>query len=238
MATCGKCHATNVDVQHVRNCYLASSEHRDDYAREVLTGEKSSTELASRTPGFRVGKPQGVSVTPGPIAGEDRVYLFVPFEDKDTAKGKFGARWDGDKRQWYVKKSADFDEMPKHWFDEPVEYVAEDGIYKVDNGDGTWDIYKVATAQYHDATGYKFARKLALKPRTEEELNPKHPKHTHKGRFVKAKGMQFRLKPEQLLPHDEAVKFGQVYGFCVRCGAILTDEDSIERGMGPDCASK
>lgn len=287
MATCGKCHATNVDVQHVKECYaigpkdkagpfgtkmheamehivgsddpstcphglhrdncgtchveeqgftagdpFSHYEHRDDFAREVSTGQKSSSELASRSPGFRVGKPQAEVANRGPIQEEDRVYLFVPFEEKDDAKSKFGAKWDAAKRQWFVKKSADFDEMPKHWFDEPETYVAEDGIYKVANEDGTFDIFKVATAQYHDATGYKFARKLTLVDRKESEMVKGHPEHTKKGKFIKAKGMQFRLKPEQMLPADEALKFGQVYGFCVRCGAILTNEESIQQGMG------
>jgi len=37
---------------------------------------------------------------------------------------------------------------------------------------------------------------------------------------------------------EQAVEFGRIYGFCVRCAATLTDEESIERGMGPVCAEK
>lgn len=37
---------------------------------------------------------------------------------------------------------------------------------------------------------------------------------------------------------QEAVQFGRLYGFCCRCGTILTDENSIEAGIGPVCAGK
>lgn len=37
---------------------------------------------------------------------------------------------------------------------------------------------------------------------------------------------------------EEAKMFGSIYGFCVRCGATLTDENSIEQGIGPVCATK
>ena len=37
---------------------------------------------------------------------------------------------------------------------------------------------------------------------------------------------------------ERARELGQLYGMCIRCGATLTDEDSIERGMGPVCAGK
>ncbi len=37
---------------------------------------------------------------------------------------------------------------------------------------------------------------------------------------------------------EEALEFGRLYGVCVRCGRTLTDEESIARGIGPDCAAK
>jgi hypothetical protein len=37
---------------------------------------------------------------------------------------------------------------------------------------------------------------------------------------------------------EEAIQFGRLYGFCCRCGTILTDENSIEAGIGPVCAEK
>jgi hypothetical protein len=46
------------------------------------------------------------------------------------------------------------------------------------------------------------------------------------------------LSEETLLTLDQAAEFGKLYGRCARCGATLTDEDSIERGIGPICATK
>lgn len=46
-----------------------------------------------------------------------KVYLNVPYEQKDSAKRK-GARWDGSRKQWFVENAenlADFMRwMPKH----------------------------------------------------------------------------------------------------------------------------
>ena len=40
------------------------------------------------------------------------------------------------------------------------------------------------------------------------------------------------------LTEDEAAEFGKLYGVCMLCGRTLTNEESIERGIGPICAGK
>ena len=37
---------------------------------------------------------------------------------------------------------------------------------------------------------------------------------------------------------DEAKEFGHLYGMCCVCGRTLTDEGSIEAGIGPICAKR
>lgn len=37
---------------------------------------------------------------------------------------------------------------------------------------------------------------------------------------------------------EQAKEFGAIYGVCCQCGATLTDERSIEAGIGPVCAGK
>ena len=37
---------------------------------------------------------------------------------------------------------------------------------------------------------------------------------------------------------ERARELGHLYGMCIRCGATLTDEDSIAAGIGPVCATK
>jgi len=40
------------------------------------------------------------------------------------------------------------------------------------------------------------------------------------------------------LDAETAAKFGHAYGMCACCGRLLTNEDSIEAGIGPVCASR
>jgi hypothetical protein len=47
-----------------------------------------------------------------------------------------------------------------------------------------------------------------------------------------------KLTPEFLVTQEQAKQFGDLYGQCIRCHATLTDEESIERGVGPICFSK
>lgn len=46
------------------------------------------------------------------------------------------------------------------------------------------------------------------------------------------------VKAEWRMSLEEAKAFGKVYGVCCCCGATLTDEHSIEAGIGPVCAGK
>lgn len=46
------------------------------------------------------------------------------------------------------------------------------------------------------------------------------------------------VKPEQKMTLEQAKKFGAIYGVCCNCGATLTDETSIEEGIGPVCAKR
>lgn len=46
------------------------------------------------------------------------------------------------------------------------------------------------------------------------------------------------LSDSTLMTLEDAQEFGQLYGICARCGALLTDEDSIDRGVGPVCAKR
>lgn len=48
----------------------------------------------------------------------------------------------------------------------------------------------------------------------------------------------FDLSPETLISIDEAAEYGHLYGVCVVCGRDLTDEHSIERGIGPVCYAR
>lgn len=47
-----------------------------------------------------------------------------------------------------------------------------------------------------------------------------------------------QLTAEHLLTPELAKKYGALYGVCVRCGRVLTREDSIDRMMGSTCWGK
>lgn len=82
-------------------------------------------------------------------------------------------------------------------------------------------IVKVQTA--HHGTGKRYMKVLDVEDRSWAYLGRAQP-------------LFGRLSEDTLMSLEEAQSFGRLYGFCVRCGAILTDEHSIERGIGPICA--
>lgn len=47
-----------------------------------------------------------------------------------------------------------------------------------------------------------------------------------------------QLSEETVLTLEKAQQYGHLYGVCCRCGATLTDESSIARGLGPVCAGR
>lgn len=44
-----------------------------------------------------------------------------------------------------------------------------------------------------------------------------------------------KLGPHTVLTPEKAAEFGKHYGVCANCGKDLTDEKSVERGIGPVC---
>jgi len=56
--------------------------------------------------------------------------------------------------------------------------------------------------------------------------------------FEYAPGIVKQLSTETLMTLEEATAWGALYGTCCVCGATLTDDESIARGIGPVCARK
>jgi hypothetical protein len=97
------------------------------------------------------------------------------------------------------------------------EPVTEAGMYRLD---GT--IYKVQRAVH--GSGNLYAKELLVEGG-----------HVN---FVYAKGMIRRLSASDRMSLEEAKEFGALYGSCCVCGRTLTNETSIEAGIGPVCAGK
>lgn len=104
--------------------------------------------------------------------------------------------------------SATFDNSP----------VTEDGMYVLGE-----TVYKVQKAVH--GSGHLYAKQLVI----------------HEGAnatFEFAKGMIYKLRAGNKMTLEQAKEFGHLYGVCCKCGATLTDEKSIEAGIGPICAGK
>lgn len=58
------------------------------------------------------------------------------------------------------------------------------------------------------------------------------------GSWEYAPGLVRRLTMADRLTLEEAKAYGHLYGQCIVCGRTLTDEKSIEAGIGPICAGR
>jgi hypothetical protein len=95
------------------------------------------------------------------------------------------------------------------------------GFYYVDE-----HVYKVQVAVH--GSGRKYAKVLVP-----------DPYGVDKGTWEYAGRKPFHLLDETTkLTLEKAKELGHLYGICCICGATLTNESSIEAGIGPVCATK
>lgn len=104
--------------------------------------------------------------------------------------------------------------------------LAEEGFYKVGE-----TYFKVQKAKF--GSGRLYAKQLLELPRRGEDGTLES-----KGYWDMARGVVYKLRPEDKLTGEQAAEFGQLYGICMYCWSELTDERSIEVGYGPICANK
>jgi hypothetical protein len=123
---------------------------------------------------------------------------------------------------------------PHAWSDKCINphYVRERESVQIT--EGMWKlgdrIFKVQVA--HHGTGRLYGKELLVEPDGMSQVAPH--------RWEKVVGAVRKLSEEggRKMTLEEAAKFGALYGFCCNCGRILTDEKSIEAGIGPVCAQK
>ena len=92
----------------------------------------------------------------------------------------------------------------------------EDGFYEFES-----NIYQVQTAVH--GSGHQYAKVL--------------DSETGNWSYAPGKIRQLRRSATPLTL-DRVKELGRIDGRCVRCGRTLTDENSIEAGIGPVCAGK
>lgn len=99
---------------------------------------------------------------------------------------------------------------------------AEEGFYEIDG-----DVVKV---QRGVTSGNLFAKRLVIDPELEKGFE-----------WVYVRGLVAKVKGAQRLTRERAAQIGQelkLYGWCFKCGQRLTDEESMERGIGRICWEK
>lgn len=106
--------------------------------------------------------------------------------------------------------------------------VTEDGMYRTPDG----QIYKVQVALH--GSGRLYAKKLVELAVPRVLKNDKIRTHD----FEMEPGAIVRLTPAMKMTREEAMEWGKLYGTCCRCGLSLTDEASIDRGLGKVCFTK
>lgn len=111
---------------------------------------------------------------------------------------------------------------PKAHPDAPVRQAAPltDGMYFKDDV-----VYKIQKAVH--GSGHLYAKRLVP-----------GDGYGSKARFEYAPGAMKVLTLADRMTLEQAKEWGALYGTCCKCGRTLTDEGSIEAGIGPVCAQK
>jgi hypothetical protein len=205
--------ASEAQVRYARRL-VASKVGGSEYAAEVEKG--LSKTRASAIIDILSGRPDVESAVR--MATEGQVNLLNKLR---AERGSEPLSADQAAALTFAQVKADIDV----WMKIPRPVVAKDdgqeleaGIYRV--GDKYFKVQKAV-----HGSGRMYAKELIVRAPGEAE-------------FVFAAGAIRHIRPEHKMTLEEAKQFGQVYGVCCNCAAVLTDEASIAAGIGPVCAKK
>lgn len=115
----------------------------------------------------------------------------------------------------------------------PQAVINEDGIYVLAEGEAL-TIYKVQIAK--QGSGNLYAKRLVPPDHNDDCVIETLAGRScgHRGEWVYEGRAPLSL-PLVKVTAETAARYGHLYGICGICGADLTDERSIERGVGPIC---
>lgn len=136
-----------------------------------------------------------------------------------TVHGAWTPGRSGNASAWITRMIAKVSELKAARKTAPAAEL-EDGIYELDG-----NIYKVVHAVH--GSGRQYAKVLIPALDDSESWT-----------WEMARGIVAKLTPEMKMDLERAKELGRIYGVCVRCGAVLTDEESISAGIGPICSGK
>lgn len=117
--------------------------------------------------------------------------------------------------------------------------IEQDGIYR---NPQTGEIFKVQWNRANGSGRHLYAKQATLVFGDRQfDAIPLNSDFNSKGgqvTFDYRPGLLNRIKPEWRMTFEEAKTFGALYGNCVRCGRDLTNEESVEKGIGPVCGKR
>lgn len=158
-----------------------------------------------------------------------RIYLSVPFGEKDAAK-ECGARWDPDKKSWWITE-AHYQSYPwdfKRW----TRYSSGLGMLQSRVPEGHYallieDVWKFFRVQ-HGKSGSAWEGNTFIDRQASNEYFPVEM-------MKERKDLLLRIAEDA---KQASVDYGRQLGRCGRCNRDLTDPESIASGIGPICAEK
>lgn len=215
---CGHCGQTHSTVAEVRSCAAVP-------ASPVAHRVAVTIGATSTSSSFPAPAPQPVSdATINPASPKQVAFLTTLAAERGeiakTGLSKRGASLEIE-RLLALPKVAPAAAAKSVAFAARTEPV--DGIYISKGQDGKDDVYKVYKMVH--GSGRQGVKRLVV--------------GSDSGSFEYL-GLASRCLPADArkMTLEEAKKFGALYGFCVRCGRTLTDEESIAAGIGPKCGGR
>lgn len=143
-------------------------------------------------------------------------------QDASVAEIKECYRAGGASPEW-SEVFAGLDEMDEKYPETPEPEIT-DGMWITPSG----AIYKVQKSQ---KTGYLYGKILDVEPLADGQP-------TLSFTYQPSVPNLLRRERARKMTLDEAKSFGALYGMCCQCGRTLTNEESIEAGIGPVCRTK
>jgi hypothetical protein len=107
----------------------------------------------------------------------------------------------------------------------PLAPAVTPGYYAIDD-----DVYVVVNSK----AGKPYAKRLYIPPATGRRRGPQADGRK-KARWIYQAGSVYSLVGLKPLTIEHAARLGHLHGVCVVCATLLTDPDSVQWGIGPDC---
>lgn len=265
MATiCGNCGRTHAGVKEVKACYSASEQERKPRSGRKSNGNTSTAETGSAAtvaergvvrsfpergvgPGRKQASKEGIYQDAEGVFWKVKIsrttllpYAMIAVKQGDgpDAKTEFQYKpgairyitedmYVGDRLPRAKKGKGKQSEASNVWPDDP-----ESGMYRLRGPDGAEEILKVYKAVH--GSGKMCAKRLIIEEPPVRDDEDKIIKPAVIGWKYLGLATRF-LSAHVKVSLGEAAEWGAIYGCCMRCGATLTLEQSIEAGLGTTC---